>query len=78
MGGIIDLDEYWNVSESAKNSKNCECVSRLSGYALSYAGARAYDIYNNDLRPYPIDLHNLESELINILKSYSQDDLRVR
>lgn len=77
-GGLIDLDEYWNASESAKNSKNCECVSRLSGYALSYAGARAYDIYNDDVRPYPLDLNRLENELNNILNSYSQEELRVK
>jgi len=76
--GYIDLDEHWNVAESAKNSKNCECVSRLCGYALSYAGARAYEISNGDARPYPVDLARLENELINVLESYSEDELRIK
>jgi len=72
---FIDLDSSWQASPQAQNSKNSECVSKITGLLLAMAGARALNIHR---KKSPLKQTNLEEMLEaanSLLETYSQSEL---
>ena len=71
----LDLDYSWNGCEKSMGAKNSECVSKLVGYALSWAGARALQIERSN-KYIELNIDELVAELNSVLEQYNANDLR--
>lgn len=71
----LDLDYSWSACEKSKGAKNSECVSKLVGYALSWAGARAIQVEKSD-KNIDFKLEDLMLSLKDVLNMYNENDLR--
>ena len=72
---FIDLDENYNCSRNAYNSKNSECCSRIASIALAMAGARALNIKNKKIPLKPFDLLEVYNASQDVLLGFNQEDL---
>lgn len=70
----LDLDFNWKGCEKAMGAKNAECVSRLIGYAMSWAGARSLQIQRQN-KLIPLNLPDLYESLQDVLKLYNSEEL---
>ena len=74
LSECVDLNEKWMAGKKSGGAKNSECVSRIVGYSLAYAGARALNIHKSN-SIMPLNLNNLENNLKDVLESYKAEDL---
>ena len=72
----VDLNEKWLASKKSGGSKNSECVSRMVGYVLASAGARALKIQSSGALKKQ-EFKTLYKNLIDIKDSYLKEDLEV-
>ena len=70
----LDLDFNWQGCKKAMGAKNAECVSRLIGYALSWAGARSLQAEREN-KLVPLNLDELYMSLQDVLKLYNENEL---
>ena len=70
----LDLDFNWSGCKKAMGAKNAECVSRLIGYAMSWAGARSLQIQRTK-KLIPLNLQELYDGIEDVLKLYNSEEL---